>query len=766
LQKIALALVFALLATVGIAAPGPRVATTAAATPPPKVVLIVGATHGQTETYRQRADVAYAEAIKYTPNVVKVYSPNATWANVKAALQGASVVMYMGHGNGFPSPYRTTPWAYSQNGFGLNQVAGQGDYNNQYYGEHYLATEVKLAPNAVVLLNHLCYAAGNSEPGHAEPTVDVAKQRADNYAAGFLAAGARAVIADGLMGPAYYIRSLFTTHQTVDQMWRAAPNFNGNEFSFTSVRSPAFRVQMDPKTPTSGFYRAITGNLTLKTDDVVGAPAAPTPGDPTSFTVPGNASVAVDQAGVYSDEALTRDPVTGAAPATLPFGAKVRVLAVAPSDPAVFQIASFDGSAAGYTAVADLAPGDSTAPQVLNASGGTGLLSPNGDGRSDTVTVSAQLSETAWWRVRFWNGTQVLASKSATGTSVSAAWNGILDGAPVADGTYRWTIEAKDSWQNIGARKSGNVVVDTVAPSLGQLSLASTSPVPTFSPNGDGRSDTVSIGWQVNEAGTVEMTVRNAAGTTVASKSTAAAAGAGSTTWDGRSTSGATVPDGLYTVRLTPRDRAGNGGVTHERKVAVYGALSAVSTSVGQFYPQDGDRFAATTDLSFSLARTATVTWRITNRDGTPVLTRYERTSLPAGKYTFRWDGKTAAGQPVPPGMYTSSVYATNGQQSITQKTWVVVDAFNVKSSDTTPVRGQSVTITAVSAEPLSGAPVLHVTEPGQATWGIRMVKGSGSTWTTTVMLEASAAGTGTFRVSALDADGAWQRSYLYLPIE
>jgi len=220
LRNLALAVVAALAASLGAFAPAHSVPSAAAASTDPKVVIVVGATHGTTPTYRTRADAAYAEAIKYSSNVVKVYSPNATWANVKAALQGASVVMYMGHGNGFPSPYRTTPWPYSQNGFGLNQVAGQGDYNTQYYGEHYIAGEVKLAPNAVVLLNHLCYASGNSEPGQAEPTVEVAKQRADNYAAGFLKAGARAVIADGLMGPGYYIRSLFTTRQTIDQMWR------------------------------------------------------------------------------------------------------------------------------------------------------------------------------------------------------------------------------------------------------------------------------------------------------------------------------------------------------------------------------------------------------------------------------------------------------------------------------------------------------------------------------------------------------------------
>ena len=49
-----------------------------------------------------------------------------------------------------------------------------------------------LAPNAVILLHHLCYASGNSEPGKPAPTKTVAKQRVDNYGAGFLKAAASA----------------------------------------------------------------------------------------------------------------------------------------------------------------------------------------------------------------------------------------------------------------------------------------------------------------------------------------------------------------------------------------------------------------------------------------------------------------------------------------------------------------------------------------------------------------------------------------------
>jgi hypothetical protein len=235
-----------------------------------KVVIIVGATHGATSQYRARADSAYAVARAYTENVVKVYSPNATWSAVRTAIQGANVVVYMGHGNGFPSPYRTTPWPYSQNGFGLNAVAGQGDDNNTYYGESYIAAEIRLAPNAVVLLHHLCYASGNSEPGFAEPTLAVAKQRVDNYAAGFLAAGAAAVIADGHAGPEAYLRGLFEQSTSLDRLWRGAPNFHGNAFAFPSSRTPGATAQMDPDAPSGGYYRAMTGDPEVRTSDVTG----------------------------------------------------------------------------------------------------------------------------------------------------------------------------------------------------------------------------------------------------------------------------------------------------------------------------------------------------------------------------------------------------------------------------------------------------------------------------------------------------------------
>ncbi len=239
-----------------------------AAPPPPRVAVIVGPAGDLTGLYRSIGADAAREARRWTSDVVTVMTPDATWPAVKRALRGASVVVYLGHGNGFPSPYRDSLYRPTQDGLGLNPVAGGGDTSHQYFGEAFLAREVRLAPGAVVLLHHLCYASGNSEPGLPEGSLDVARQRVDNYAAGWLAAGAGAVVADTFGAPGPYLKALFGTDQTIDRIWRDAPTFHDHVLSFPSARTTGYDATMDPTRVTSGFNRSLVTRPGLTAADM------------------------------------------------------------------------------------------------------------------------------------------------------------------------------------------------------------------------------------------------------------------------------------------------------------------------------------------------------------------------------------------------------------------------------------------------------------------------------------------------------------------
>src|SRR6185503_17458869 len=252
----------------------PAASTGDPAAAPPKVVIVVGATEGTTPSYRADANTIATEALKYTPNVVKLYSPNATWAQVKAAAQGASIFVYLGHGYGYPSPYREVLSPDVQDGMGLNAIGGVDDYDKKYYGESLIASDIRFAKDAIVLLNHLCYSAGSSESGDPEPTVAVARERVDNFASGFIRAGARTVIAQSwTSGVIYMIRSIFTTDQTILNAWEAAPNRQGHVLPFVPVRNPQFEARLDPDNWTSGYHRSIvsaTGHTTTSIRDGAG----------------------------------------------------------------------------------------------------------------------------------------------------------------------------------------------------------------------------------------------------------------------------------------------------------------------------------------------------------------------------------------------------------------------------------------------------------------------------------------------------------------
>ncbi len=180
-----------------------------AAVTPPKVVIIVGPTGSVTNSYRSEADDTAAAAEAAGADVTKVYSPNATWANVKAAVDGANIVVYYGHGNGYPNPYSSTFYGDRVDGWGLNRTTSGGDDDNWsttmvYCGEKALlgtltssdgsaqqtycsGGPITPAPGWVMIYSDACYAPGASEPGNTPASPTEAMQRVGYFSRPVLA---------------------------------------------------------------------------------------------------------------------------------------------------------------------------------------------------------------------------------------------------------------------------------------------------------------------------------------------------------------------------------------------------------------------------------------------------------------------------------------------------------------------------------------------------------------------------------------------------
>jgi hypothetical protein len=176
----------------------------------PKVAIIVGPTEITDSNYMPSAERVADVARAAGATVELAYC--ATPAEAKAAASNANVIVYFGHGNGFPNPYTSPANTTDQtkkltdrvNGFGLRHPGKSWDGKScddgvlQYYGEDHLTGKLttngwgsgglRPAPNFVMVMSNACYAPGAGESRPA-PSEDIALARVANYSAPFLALG-------------------------------------------------------------------------------------------------------------------------------------------------------------------------------------------------------------------------------------------------------------------------------------------------------------------------------------------------------------------------------------------------------------------------------------------------------------------------------------------------------------------------------------------------------------------------------------------------
>ena len=210
-----------------LATPSPSAAATQ------KVAIIVGPTAISTSSYVPYADQIAATASAAGATVVKAYCANATPAKVLAAVQGANIIVYLGHGNGFPNPYSATLDPNSVNGWGLAKgLTGCTDTNLKYYGEAWIKANAHPAAGFNVIYSNACYTPGAGETRGA--TEATAKARVGYYSRTVLGMGARAYFASDMWQGSAKLVDLILRNpgMTYGNIFKA-----GNGFNATALRT-------------------------------------------------------------------------------------------------------------------------------------------------------------------------------------------------------------------------------------------------------------------------------------------------------------------------------------------------------------------------------------------------------------------------------------------------------------------------------------------------------------------------------------------------
>jgi hypothetical protein len=169
-------------------------------------------------------------------------------------------------------------------------------------------------------------------------------------------------------------------------------------------------------------------------------------------------------------------------------------------------------------------------------------ISPNGDGQQDKSTISYALSATATVTatLRSPDGAQLATLFSERRAPGARTFTFTADGVP--DGRYQIVLAATAG--KVTVTKAVAVLVDrTVARWLVKP--------PAFSPNADGRQDTVALSYDLARQASVRVDLKRGNRVVAPIFVGTLGAGAQSLQWDGVASGGRRVPDGSYSLVLT-----------------------------------------------------------------------------------------------------------------------------------------------------------------------------------------------------------------------
>ena len=315
----------------------------------------------------------------------------------------------------------------------------------------------------------------------------------------------------------------------------------------------------------------------------------------------------------------------------------------------------------------------------------TNAFSPNGDGVKDTITLSPTIPVQAGlqeWKIDIQN------AKGATVHTITDSRIGAIifdgkdkNGKVLPEGDYKAKLSARYINGYAPAETSPVFTLNVTAPKA--TVKASTA---IFSPDGDGKLDTVTFTQQLNagDSWTAEIYALDGAGNMTGKPVRSFAItkdNAANFAWDGRNDTGALLADGKYAYRLVGKNDAGNTGYSVPVAVELNTEKANIILSANMlaFSPnKDGvqDTIVFSPKLRSNTAA-ASYIFGIYDKTGTAVKTLSGNGMPPA---SISWDGIADAGDAkgrlCADGSYSAAidVTLTNGQTTKSAIPEIILD--------------------------------------------------------------------------------------------
>jgi outer membrane protein OmpA-like peptidoglycan-associated protein/flagellar hook assembly protein FlgD len=227
-------------------------------------------------------------------------------------------------------------------------------------------------------------------------------------------------------------------------------------------------------------------------------------------------------------------------------------------------------------------------------------------------------------------------------------WDGRSDsGGVVADGVYTYQVEAWDDNGNTSRSAIGTVVVDNTPPFV---EAASSTLI--FSPNEDGNKDTLPVTQEGSPEDLWEGTVTDVEQREIR-RFTWENGAPGDFSWDGKNQDELLAADGVYSYRITARDRAGNTGSTRIDNILINTQATPINIAISEsYFSPNGDGAKDTLVFSLEVPVTAGIErWRLALTDAAGSTVREFRgtDAIPAA---ITFDGRGEQAAPLAEGRY------------------------------------------------------------------------------------------------------------------